>query len=172
MLPDYSRYYGYVFSQVIDRYERPVSIQKLDVGLQGFYLINGKLPIFIKFCRNRKSPWSFTFQHDHQTQYKKIIEEYGQCLMVLVCGTDGIAALNHQQLSEVLDGNFEEQESLSVRRKLNHMYSVAGTNGKLAGKVAKDSLLTQLNDVLEGRSGAEHELCREGDDVLGSHATT
>ena len=145
MLPDYGRYYGNVFTQIVDGLGRPVSIQKLDLGVQGFYLVDTKVPIFIKFCRNRKSPWAFNFQRDHQLAYKSVIESYGKCITVLVCGADGIAALSHEQLREVLDDDFGEQEALAVRRKLNQMYSINGTDGELARKVARDSLLVLLN---------------------------
>ena len=110
--------------------------------------IGRRLAPFVKFCRNRRGPWGFTFHRDHQVQYQKVVDEYGDCILVLVCGRDGFAALNFIQVREVLDDQFEEQETISVRRKLKHMYSVGGTNGKLSGKVARDSLMQHVSKLI------------------------
>lgn len=148
MLPDYGRYYGSALTHIVDHCLTPVTISRLDVGVQGYYLLNGKIPLYIKFCRNRKGPWGFTFQRDHQLQYQRIVDEYGDCILALVCGKDGIVALGFTQVREVLNDQFEEQEGISVRRKLKHMYSVGGTNGKLSGKVARDSLMQHVSRLL------------------------
>lgn len=144
MLPDYGRYYGSVLTHIVDQYGAAVSIEKLSVGVQGFYLLNGKTPLYVKFSRSRKGPWSFNFRRDHQTEYRRLVKTYGDCITALVCGKDGIVALNDAQIRQILDQEFEEQESVSVRRKLNHMYSVRGANGELSQKVSRDSLMSHL----------------------------
>jgi hypothetical protein len=140
MLPDYGRYYGSAFTHIIDHFPAPVTIARLNVEVQGYYLLNGKVPLYIKFSRSRRGPWTFTFHSEHQLQYQKITDEFGDCVLALICGKDGIAALDRAQVREVLDDQFEEQEAIIVRRKLNQMYSIGGTNGKLPSKVARDSL--------------------------------
>jgi len=148
MLPDYSRYYGSVLTHIVDHCLSPITVARLNPGTQGYYVLGGKVPLHIKFSRSRKGPWAFTFHRDHQIQYQKIADEYGDCILALVCGKDGIAALNFAQVREVLDDHFEEQEGISVRRKLNHMYSVGGTNGRLSNKVARDSLMQHVSRLL------------------------
>ncbi len=66
----------------------------------------------------------------------------------IVSGNDGIVALTDSQIRQILDDSFEEQESISVRRKLNHMYSVKGSNGELSRKVSRDSLMSTLASLL------------------------
>ena len=148
MLPDYGRYYGSALTHIIDQCDAPISIQKLAVGFQGFYLIEGRVPVYIKFSRSRRGPWSFNFHKDHQLQYGKLVESYGDCITALVCGKDGIVALNDAQMRQILDEKLDEQESVSVKRKLNHMYSVSGANGELSQKVARDSLISHLFDLI------------------------
>lgn len=148
MLPDYSRYYGSAITHILEQYGKPISIGKLQVGYQGFYLINGKAPIYIKFSRNRKGPWGFNFRRDHQLQYRQLVARYGDCITALVCGNDGIVALTDFHIRQILDDTVEEQESVSVRRKLNHMYSVKGSNGELSQKVSRDSLMSNLANLL------------------------
>jgi len=148
MLPDYGRYYGSALTHIIDHCLVPVTVARLNLGIQGYYLLGSKVPLYIKFCRNRKGPWSFTFHRDHQIHYQKVADEYGDCILALVCGKDGIVALNFAQVREVLDDHFEEQEGISVRRKLNHMYSIGGSNGRLSSKIARDSLMQQVSRLL------------------------
>lgn len=147
MLPDYGRYYGSALTHIVDQYGKAVSIEKLSVGVQGFYLLNGKSPLYIKFSRSRKGPWAFNFQRDHQTEYRKLVTIYGDCITALVCGKDGIVALNDGQMRQLLDQDFEQQEGVSVRRKLNQMYSVKGSNGELSQKVSRDSLMSHLSGL-------------------------
>jgi hypothetical protein len=144
MLPDYARYYGSALVYIVDQYAKALSIERLSVGIQGFYLLNGRAPLYIKFSRGRKGPWSFNFQVDHQIQYRQLVGTYSDCITALVCGKDGIVALNDAQLRQVLGDRCSEQQGVTVRRKLNHMYSVSGSNGELSQKISKDSLISHL----------------------------
>jgi hypothetical protein len=148
MLPDYGRYYGSVLTHIVDQSGKAISIEKLPVGVQGFYLLNSKSPIYIKFSRSRRGPWAFNFRSDHQAEYQQLVKTYGDCITALVCGKDGIVALNDAQMRQILDQDFDEQESVSVRRKLNHMYSVKGSNGELSQKVSRDSLMSHLDALV------------------------
>lgn len=163
MLPDYGRYYGSVLTHIVDQYGAAVSIERLAVGVQGFYLLNGRTPLYVKFSRSRKGPWGFNFRRDHQTEYQRLVEKFGDCITALVCGKDGIVALNDVQMRQILDRNFDEQESVSVRRKLNHMYSVRGANGELSQKVSRDSLMSHLGILIQEDDAAagEHKLSGE-----------
>jgi hypothetical protein len=165
MLPDYGRYYGSALTHIVDHCLTPVTISRLEIGVQGYYLLNGKVPLYIKFCRNRKGPWGFTFQRDHQIQYQRVVDEYGDCVLALVCGMDGIVALGFAQVREVLDNQFEDQEGISVRRKLNRMYSVGGTNGKLPGKVARDSLMQHVSRLLGQEVASSSDAEGDGEDA-------
>lgn len=169
MLPDYRRYYGCVLGRLIDHCATSLKIRRLNHGVQGFYLVEDKMPIYIKFSRSRRGPWTFNFHHEHQLQYSKLVSTYGDCITAFVCGKDGIAALSHVQLREILDDQFDQQESVSIRRKLKRMYSVNGTNGKLSQKVSRDSLLTlasqMLGDVFADSNSWADEDDESGDEV-------
>jgi hypothetical protein len=82
-----------------------------------------------------------------------------------VCGSDGIVALGYTQVRELLDDKFEEQEGISVRRKLKHMYSVTGTNGQLSGKVARDSLMQHVSRLLGQEVAASSDLEGDGEEA-------
>lgn len=159
MLPDYGRYYGSVFTRIFEHHERAISIQKMDATTQGFYLLDERIPLYIKFSRNRKGPWSFNFQRDHQVKFRELVERYGDCIVALVCGTDGIVALNDTRMKQLFDHQIGEQESIVVRRKLNQMYGVSGSDGELSQKLSRDSLL-ELLELVTLRFGSELKTVR------------
>ena len=154
MIPDYNRYYGCVFTQLAEN--RPkICIERISVDTQGVYLIDNAIPIYIKFSRSRRGPWAFTFQSEHQICCDSLAKRFGSFVVALVCGADGIAALDDQQLRTILDDQFNYQEGITVRRKLGHMYSVTGKNGKLARKVGRDSLSALIDRLTKIHSSVQ-----------------
>ena len=140
MISDACRYYGSALSSIVELSSGPVSIQKLSKQYAGFYLINEFLPIYIKYSTSRRGPWTFNFQRAHQELQESYCCSYGECMVVFVCGKDGVAALTHLDFRKVLDDFFEEQESVTIKRKHNEMYRVRGSNGTLERKVSRNSL--------------------------------
>jgi len=148
MIRDYQRYYGSALTLLLDRWEGSISLKKLFDDRNGYYLIEERLPLSIKFSRSKKGPWTFTYHRAHQVMYTQLVESYGNCVTAYVCGTDGVVAVQHTQLRQFLDDVYEEQENVSIRRKLNHMYSIKGRDGVLDKKVSRDSYVTLISDLL------------------------
>lgn len=148
MIRDYQRYFGSALTLLIDSWDGPLKIRKSFGDKNGYYLLEERLPLAIKFSRSRTGPWSFTYHLDHQRLYAELVRVFGNCVTAYVCGTDGIVAVEHRQLRQFLDDVFEEQESVSIRRKLKHMYSIKGRNGTLDKKVARDSYVKLVRELL------------------------
>lgn len=140
MIPDAHRYYGAAFCSIVDASNAPVVIKRIPELPAGFYLLNDRIPIYIKYSTSRKSPWIFTFHEEHQRAQQQLYEKYGECLTAFVCGSDGIASLIYGDFRKVLDSDFEAQESISIRRRQNEMYKVTGRDGQLERKVSRRSL--------------------------------
>ncbi len=140
MITDANRYYGCVISYLIDLSTIPLQINKISNNTAGFYLIQNEIPICIKYSTIRKGPWTFNFHKSHQETEHSMFLQYGECIVIFVCGKDGIAALHHNEFRFLLDEDFEKQESVVIRRKHNEMYSVSGKNGSLERKVSRKSL--------------------------------
>lgn len=149
MISDASRYYGAVLHQILDDIDGPATIRRAFGDCAGFYVINEQTPLFIKYTTKRHGPWTFNFQHDHQLRQQLLYERLGECIMVFVCGRDGIAALSHDDLRKVLDEKFEQQEAITIRRKHNEMYQIHGRNGRLDFKVARNSLKDMVLKSIE-----------------------
>jgi hypothetical protein len=152
MITDANRYYGAVFSRVIDFSDDAISIQKASMDCAGFYIVRKKIPIYIKYSTSRRGPWSFNFHKKHQEFQEALYTKHGECITIFVCGKDGIAALRHNEFRKILDLAFEEQESVTIRRKHNEMYGVRGKDGALERKVSRSSLEEAFKN-LEQRDG-------------------
>lgn len=110
--------------------ERCKTIRKR--GLLG-YVVNDNVFIFIKYTTKGRSPWGFTFDQEDVDRCFKMLNDYGRLILGLVCGGDGICALDWGEVKELLDG---KPGRIAVARKHNHSYSVWGTAGELKRKVA------------------------------------
>lgn len=140
MITDSARYYGAVFTYIIDRWEGSVAIRKAYEDALGFYLINERIPIYIKYSTNRKSPWTFNFQKEQQYRQQYLVDIMKECIVCFVCGKDGIVALRHADFRTILDENFENQEAVTIRRRHNTMYYIKGRDGELDRKLSRSSL--------------------------------
>lgn len=157
MITDASRYYGCVIASLADLAVVTLQVKKLDDGIAGFYLLQDSVPIYIKYSTIRTGPWTFNFHRSHKESERALFLQYGECIVIFVCGKDGIAALRHNEFRVLLDDDFEDQQSVIIRRKRNQMYSVSGRNGSLERKVSRKSLEdifnTYLNRSLQSSSG-------------------
>ncbi len=146
MISDAHRYYGCVLAAIAELPLQPISIKRISESLAGFYLLNKTLPIFVKYSRSRKGPWTFNFMLEHQQFQEDLYNIYGECLVIFVCGRDGIAAMKHKLFRNVLDNVFDKQEAVKIRRKHNEMYKIHGKDGSLKNKLSRNSLSELMLD--------------------------
>ncbi len=144
MISDTARYHGSFFILLFEALDGPVAVERLSTLGAGYYLIAGRIPIYLKLSSKRKGPWTFNFFRSHQEAQNGLFLKYGECFTCMICGRDGIIGLNMAELRQILDGNFEEQESISVRRKLKTMYQVKGRDGTLEKRISRRSIFDKI----------------------------
>lgn len=96
------------------------------------YRVNGQRLVAIKYSTKAHSPWAFTFSQDDIVRLQAAEEEFGDCLLALVCGGDGICTLPWSIVTQLL-GN--APGGISAKRGFAGCYSVSGSAGDLKGKV-------------------------------------
>ncbi|MBL4786347.1 MAG: hypothetical protein JKY49_13060 [Cohaesibacteraceae bacterium] len=148
MITDTARSHGSLLILLLDQLDKPISIERLEYLGTGYYLIEQRIPVYLKMSSKRKGPWTFNFIRSHQENQEALYQKYGECFTCLICGRDGIAGLSMSELRQVLDGDFEEQECISVRRKLKAMYSIKGRDGELNNRVGRRSIFDKLQDAI------------------------
>ena len=147
-----SKYYGAVFAYILNKWGEGIEIQRIKSKSSGFYLIDKKIPIYIKYSTQRRGPWTFTIQPDQAKVYDQLFRKYKCCVFAFVCGNDGIVALDFFEFNCVFSSEFEQQGSIMIRRKLRHMYQINGRDGELDRKISGSSLIKLLESF--GLGGA------------------
>ena len=107
-----------------------------------------KLGLFIKHSTKRRSPWRYSFQLVHQMEMDLLKDECDEMFLVLIAGSDGIASINYSSLKEVLDDNFADVEWISLSRKHNQSYRVAGSDGRLNSTLPKNTFPNLIIDYI------------------------
>ncbi len=149
MITETSRFHGSFFALLFDEISRPVSVERLNRYGSGCYLLAGAVPVFLKHSTKRKGPWAFNFMRLHQKMQQALFESYGECFTAMICGKDGIAGLSMPEFRQVLNGDFEEQEYVIVRRRLKTMYQIKGRDGQFDGRVGRRSVFEKLSNAME-----------------------
>lgn len=149
MISETARYHGSFFVLLIEALSVPVTLTQLRDYGAGFYLLGGSVPLYVKHSTKRHGPWTFNFYQVHQELQDELFREYGECITCLVCGRDGVAGLRMKEMRQVLDHSFEEQECISVKRRLKTMYQVKGRDGALDKKVSRNSVFEKISIACE-----------------------
>jgi hypothetical protein len=87
----------------------------------------------IKYSTKAHSPWGFTFSADDISRFDAGSAEFGDCLIALVRGGDGICALSWAVTATLL-ANLPGR--IGAKRGFAGCYAVSGPAGELKGKVA------------------------------------
>lgn len=109
----------------------------------GAYCIDDRIGMFIKYCTDRMSPWTFTLLPEHKKAVQVLYDKCEKLAVALVCRDDGIVFLDWESFRAVV-GNTEGPETISVSRRPRQMYRVVGTSGKLTNKVANCDYIERL----------------------------
>jgi hypothetical protein len=149
MISDTSKFHGAAIATIIDEIESGIKIRKIFANSVGFYILNDQLPILVKYTTKRNSPWSFTFNNGHLSLYYELCSKYGECIVILVCGSDGFVSIGKTEVDQIIRLDNENQKQISVIRKLKHMYAVSGTDGNINQRISRKNFFTIAQKYLK-----------------------
>ncbi len=99
-----------------------------------FFVLNRRLFVYFKYCTKSRSPWGFTFNSDEHRAFNE--RDQGKPLIIaLICGSDGIVALNFLGYKELVDCESLPAHFSCYRNHGQH-YEINGPKGRLEGKIA------------------------------------
>ena len=142
MISETERYQGVVFSRIA-RNISSLKLSQYNSRSSSSYIVNN-VGIFIKYSTKRMSPWSFTFNKQHQEEIEEMNKNLEGVVVVLVCGTDGVASLSSAELKKVLDDDYEGVERITVSRPPRGKYRISGTDGKLTKAIGDNEFPGKL----------------------------
>jgi len=120
-------YHGAALVRLIED-DRCKSVGKSEYG----YLVNGDRSVLIKYTTKAQSPWRFTVSEDDIARFDGAAEKFEICIMVLVCGGDGVCSVPWRTARDLLGGS---PGWLAAKRSFNGCYGVSGSAGMLKKKI-------------------------------------
>jgi hypothetical protein len=102
-----------------------------------FFVFNDRVSVLLKYSTRSRSPWGFTFTADEQVFLESRACEY-KTAIALVCGSDGVAALNYEAYTVVAPRR-NGAIHIACSRQHGRHYEVSGPNGLLNKKIAPSS---------------------------------
>ena len=153
---DQEIYQGIVFQKIIKQLEangfrNGISFQS-GTSKNSFIIKPSKniiLGIYIKYTKKNKSPWAFSFHHEHQEEIQILNELCSEVFVALVCGYDGVPLITYSELKQLLDENFEQSERVSITRKPRGNYWLKGRDGVLQKSVTVSDLGIKLTKAIQ-----------------------
>lgn len=121
------------FHEGLDRSSYSINIYDLNKGAEF------SIGVYIKHSRMRRSPWRFSFDRLHQQEIDRLKELHREVFLIFVCDEDGYACIDYQDLRRILDEKFDDMEWVSLTRKPNSYYRIAGTDGAHESPLPKNA---------------------------------
>jgi hypothetical protein len=92
------------------------------------------LQVLLKYSTKGRSPWGFTFTTDEQQVLARVRSEGVRCILGLVCGSDGVAAIDENDYFTIAAPRDAAVHIACYRSHREH-YEVNGPDGTLLRKV-------------------------------------
>jgi len=128
MLSKFGYYHGAAIIRLLED-ERCRSVRRQEYG----YVVNEKAFVFFKYKTKTRSPWGFNFDQEDIDYCLKMGAEYECFALGLICGGDGVCALDWEEAKTLLGG---KSGSITADRKHRHQYSVWGSAEELKNKIS------------------------------------
>jgi hypothetical protein len=134
MIPEYKLYHGAVLADIVAMHGGTVAVRPQEEGGRLLnYILNEQVGLQVKYATQRLRPWPFSFSSSHIASLSNLASTCKASFVVLVCDTDGMAAIAAEDVIASLEPN-AEQGWLRVERKKHEMYRVHGPSGEFPAK--------------------------------------
>ncbi len=147
-LNEYEFFNGVVLNRLV-RKGKPIKIDVFPTSGNNSFMINDKVGLYLKFSTKKISPWRFSFTKEHQEEMKIMRDLLENIYLILICGRDGIACIEYEELKQILDEYYEDVEWVSASRLKREQYTIKGSNGKLNFKIADTDYPKKIFEKLD-----------------------
>lgn len=97
-----------------------------------YFILNDVTPVYIKYSTGGRSPWGFTFTAQ---EHERMHACPDNIVIALVCGSDGIAAMNVTEYRAVASSRGSPALRVACYRRHGEHYEVSGPDGSLDRKI-------------------------------------
>src|ERR1039458_3316598 len=102
----------------------------------GHYLVNTDRHLFVRYKKNKKSPWIFQFTSEDKDA---INETKGPLTLCLICGTVSVCALSRGEIDQIIDLNATVTQSIRIEVPRHGSFHVSGSKGALKKTITHHS---------------------------------
>jgi hypothetical protein len=113
-----------------------------------FFVVDGRLVLYLKYSTKVRSPWNFTFTAEEQILLTEPISPVAPTI-ALICGEDGVAALSMEDYESIVNVERNTAAHVACFRRHGEYYEISGPNGVLQTKIAPSKWHRLLNDGVE-----------------------
>jgi hypothetical protein len=104
-----------------------VRVQPLRGVSRSCYSVAEKNAIMVKYSTNRLSPWQFAVNAEQSAELGSLSSRFSRVLLVMVCGADGIVALDWKVIGPEVDrGGACSSFSLQAKRRRREQFRISG----------------------------------------------
>lgn len=134
MIPEYKRYHGAVFAELIDEFPGAITIEEWpEKGRLSCYVLNGRIGLHVKHSGSRMRPWLFTVTPSNFQDIDQLRTRCSQVFVVLVCWLDGMVCIDDAEFRMIVSQD-PGRSWLRAERKKGQHYSISGGQMELRGK--------------------------------------
>jgi hypothetical protein len=126
LIGEKERYHGVAIARLVQDADGPVVLEHLGTTSRSAYRVNSARVLYLKYSTKRLSPWTFSFS----TGQRRELDEFGQAvLVVLICGNEGVAAVDWTVLWKSLLSEVPAEFALRVSRRDGHQFRITAARG-------------------------------------------
>jgi hypothetical protein len=151
MIREYESYHGVVLSRLLHAVGEDVTLRALTKYGNVAYLVNRTTVLYIKYSSKRLSPWNFSFNNEHRMDILSLHKHFGKVVLALVCGDDGVVAIDFEEFQHLLGIPSEKGAWISCSRRRREMYAVKGLAGELDSKIGDGYLIEKLRSSADNK---------------------
>lgn len=144
MIKEFEFYHGAVLAKLFHESKQSITIELFPSKSNASYVVNKSAGLFIKHSSKRLSPWRFSFSKEHRDEILDMKNKLKNVFLLLVCGDDGVVALNFDELKTILDETHAPVEWISASRNRNQEYTIKGSEGALKYKISRKDFPRKL----------------------------
>jgi len=134
MIKEFEMYHGIVLSKLV-HINNNIEISSDVNNDNSSYILNKSCGLYIKFSKKRLTPWTFTFNFEHNNAIESLSSLTTTGYVVFVCGNDGICCVEFQEfffaIGQMVEG---DKKSISISRFKKEQYLVSGSNYEISHK--------------------------------------
>lgn len=153
MIREIEHYHGAILARLVRAARDDLATISLTSSGRSSYVVGGTVGLYVKHSTSRLTPWSFSFQRDHQLELRSLSESCAAVFVVLVCGSDGIVCLSASELARIFDSEHQPAEWVKASRRKREKYLVTSSDDRRGVRIADSDFPARVFQALRASSG-------------------